>query len=147
MKLTGAGSDKVDNTVSVVIVSNPGDFRSSLGTLLRSLDQVATTHFAEDLAVVKDVIRQHNPEMIVLDGSYLDSRLEAMIDGIKTEEFTGFIVVISEDQDVVGMSQTDAYLLMGIRPDKLAAEVQKLLGSREAEAATRHQDTDSMSSS
>jgi hypothetical protein len=118
-----------------------------LATLLCSLDEVDATHFAEDLAVVKDVIRQHNPEMIVLDGIYLDSRLEAMTDGIKTEEFGGFIVVISEDIDAVAQSETDAHLSMGIRPERLAAEVQKLLGSRASEAATRHQDTESMSSS
>jgi DNA-binding NarL/FixJ family response regulator len=147
MRSKDAANDKVDNTVSVLIVSKPGSFRSSLATLLGSLDQIDATHFAEDFAAVKDVMRQHNLAIIVLDEGYLDSRLEPMIDGIRTEKFGGIIVVMSDDIGAVGRSQTQAYLPMGIRPERLAAEFQKLLGSREGEAAIRHQDTDSMSSS
>ena len=135
----------VSNTLSVLIVSKPGDFRSSLATLINSLAQVRVTYLAEDFESVKDVLCQHQPEMVVLDGSYLNSGLEAMVDDIRSEAYGGFIVVIGEDQYTASTCEADAYILKGIRPERLLAEVENLLGSRDAQATAKHHDTDPMS--
>jgi DNA-binding NarL/FixJ family response regulator len=128
--VTSSQGSTQNNNFSVLIVSKPGDFRSGLAALLRSLPRVQEVHCAQDGDSVGTIVSDHKPEITMLDGDHLGTDLQSILDMIHAAASAKSIVIMGQDADPGTAAKADLYLLKGTRPERILMHVQNLVDNR-----------------
>ena len=97
-------------TVRVIIAGKPGIMRNSLLSYLRTITQVQIVALADDADTALALIRQNQPQWVVLDADLSEERITKLVCQIHTEQPATKIIVLVES-----MRQQEHCLQLGVQ--------------------------------
>lgn len=118
------------NSVSALIVSQPGPLRDGLRALLTAMSRVKIIGEASDTASVLRVIYRHCPTLVLMDADLPGDEAQDTLKAIKTNwPQVRCVVLVStvEQQQAVALAGADSAPLKGLLAEKLYAAIEELL--------------------
>ena len=115
---------------SVLIVAGPGALRSGLEALVTTIPQIEIAGETEDISLVRRMIIEHHPDLVLLDTNLPDGEAWVVLRQIKSEWPETQCVALAEDvekQQQAADVGADATLIKGFPATKLIATLENLL--------------------
>ena len=126
---------KPDNTenhassFSVLVIAGHSGLRSGLEALLRSVRRIENVYVAGDHADAEAIIDTRPIHLVLLGESYLRSTFSKLLN--RTQNKHIHVVALDDwDNDSHADDSTGRYLVKGVGPEQLVAEIQEILFSR-----------------
>ena len=119
-----------------LVVGQPGPLRTGLEYFLMSLPQIGVVNPADDVSSALGMMQEHNPGLILLDGTRTNGEAWAALGSIRAECPQSRVLVVTDSvqqQRDAMATGADAAFIIGLPPAKLFEVVEGLLPARAAE--------------
>jgi two-component system nitrate/nitrite response regulator NarL len=121
-------------SISALIVAEPGPLRDGLRALLRATPQISAVIQVDNTSSALGAVVEHYPALVLLDASLFDSGALSLVRMIKAEGIRSRCLVLADDvqqQQEARSVGADVALLKGFSAAKLLEMIERLLPEQE----------------
>ena len=113
-----------------LIVTAPGSLQNGLLALMTAIPQIKVVGEADNASVVLEMVVEHRPDLVLLEGNLAGTEPWALLRQIKNERPATRCIALADDvlqQQEAMAAGADIALVKGFAPVQLIAAVDRLL--------------------